>query len=108
MVLNKRMLRKALESISGEHTLQEDTAVARLPGQLIASGTGGVWGTLTWQSLKSSCRNGSKPFRPGHQANRSSVWATGGKIDPDAITMGEQAGVAYVPYDESFRKPGTA
>ena len=36
MNLNRRMLQKAIESIPGAPTLQEDTAVARMPGQLIA------------------------------------------------------------------------
>ena len=104
MALNKRMLRKALESISGEHTLQEDTAVARLPGQLIA--------VRNWRGLRNTdlaeleilLQERVETIPAGASSKQIISWATGGRIDPDAITMDEQASVAYVPYDESFRE----
>ena len=104
MVLNKRMLRKALESISGEHTLQEDTAVARLPGQLIAVRNWRGLGNINLAELEILLQERVETIPAGASSKQIISWATGGKIDPDAITMGEQAGVAYVPYDESFRE----
>ena len=104
MVLNKRMLRKALESISGEHTLQEDTAVARLPGQLIAVRNWRGLGNINLAELEILLQERVETIPAGASSKQIISWATGGKIDPDAITMGEQAGGAYVPYDESFRE----
>ena len=100
--LNRRMLRKALESIAGEHTLQDDTAVARLPGQLIA--------VRNWPGLRESdvkeleflLQERVEIIPAGASSKQLISWATGGRIRPEAIAIDEEAGAAYVPYDESF------
>ena len=96
------MLRKALESISGEHTLHDDTTVARRPGQLIAVQALQVLRETYLTELESLLQERVETIPAGASSKHIISWATGGRADPDAITIDKQAGAAYVPYDETL------
>ena len=100
--LNRRMLLKALESIPGAPQLQDDTAVARVPGRLIA--------VQNWRDpmetdlgeLESLLQERVE-IVPAMASDKEIIsWATGGRIHPDAIATDNQARTAYLPYDENL------
>ena len=101
MNLNRRMLQKALESIPGAPTLQEDTAVARLPGQLIAVRNRRALRKNDLAELESLLQERIETVPVTASDKEIISWATGGRTHPDAITTDNQAGAAYVPYDEN-------
>ena len=102
MNLNRRLLQKALESIPGAPQLQEDTAVARVPGQLIAVRNRRALRKTDLAELESLLQERVETV-PVTASNKEIIsWATGGRTHPDAITTDNQSGAAYVPYDESF------
>ena len=102
MNLNRRLLQLALESIPGAPQLQEDTAVARVPGQLIAVRNRRALRKTDLAELESLLQERVETV-PVTASNKEIIsWATGGRTHPDAITTDNQSGAAYVPYDESF------
>ena len=101
MNLNLRLVQKALESIPGAPTLQEDTAVARLPGQLIAVRNRGTLRKTDLAELESLLQERVETVPVTASSKEIISWATGGRTHPDAITTDDQAGAAYVPYDEN-------
>ena len=106
MNLNLRLLQLALESIPGAPTLQEDTAVARVPGQLIAVRNRRALRKTDLAELESLLQERVETVPVTASSKEIISWATGGRTHPDAITTDNQSGAAYVPYDESFGGTG--
>ena len=102
MYLNRRLLQLALESIPGAPTLQENTAVARVPGQLITVRNRRALRKTDLAELGSLLQERVETVPVTASGKEVISWATGGRTHPDAITTDNQSGAAYVPYDESF------
>ena len=101
MVLNRRMLWKAMESIPGAPTLPEDTAIARQPGQLIGVRNLHGLSETDLKEIESLLQERIEIIPAGATCKQVISWATGGRINPDAIITDVQAGAAYLPYDEN-------